>query len=288
MRTSSRFGAGAGGAVLPAPRFRLARALRALALGTALASLGGPASLAWTDTSRATILRGAIRLMPDTLRQMLVAHQQELMKGMLSPGTPEDRPEHWQHPAGDYGAAAQQAEKEALAVAAAMDSHRPLSEVVRRFGTLAHWIADINDPLHAADRDPNLATYYRDYQSFLEESVSRYPLVFLGYRSPTLSGHGPGRYLLESAERSREYAESVRAAYHPDGTRVSKQAFDERSLAFGVGSLSFSNAVNDIARVWLWAWERCHGDTSGTPYPLEPGTSPAAEGRTGSTDTTRP
>jgi hypothetical protein len=244
--------------------------------------------MAWTDASRKTILRGAIRLMPDTLRQMMVAHQEELLKGMLSPGTPEDRPEHWQHPSEEYGAAARKAEEEAVALAAAMDGHRPLPEVVRRFGTLAHWIADINDPLHAADRDPNLGRYYRDYQSYLEQSLSRYPLVFHGYRSATLSSSGPGRYLLESAARSREYAESVRAAYNPDGTRLSKQAFDERSLAFGVGSLSFSNAVNDIARVWLWAWERCHGDTSGTPYSLQPAPSPAAASRPGATDTTKP
>ena len=100
--------------------------------------------------------------------------------------------------------------------------------------------------------------------------MKAFPLVFLGYRSPTLTEQGPGQYLLASSERSRQYAQSVRRAYHPDGTRVSKEAFDARSLAFGVGSLSYSNAVNDIMRVWLWAWEACHGDITNTPYPLEP------------------
>ncbi|TDI11972.1 MAG: hypothetical protein E2P04_06790 [Acidobacteria bacterium] len=226
-------------------------------------------------------MRGAVRLMPEALRQMMQAHQKELLDGMLSPGSSEDQPEHWQHPRGEYGSAARKAEEDARALVAAVERREPLAQVSRRFGTLAHWIADVNDPLHAADRDPNLKNYYRDYQSFLQKSMSKFPLVFLGYRSPTLTEHGPGQYLLAASERSREYAESVRRAYHPDGTRVSREAFDTRSVAFGVGSLSYSNAVNDIMRVWLWAWEACHGDITNTPYPLEP----AAAGNRASEDT---
>ena len=162
------------------------------------------------------------------------------------------------------------AAQEANALTKAMNSHRPLSEVVRHFGALAHWVADVNNPLHAADRDPGLAGYYSDYQTYLEEQLPRFPLVFEGYRSPTLSAAGPAAYLMESAARSREYAEPIGRAYGPDGARSSPEAFDERSLAFGVGSLSYSKAVNDIVRVWLWAWESSHGDTSETPYPLDP------------------
>jgi hypothetical protein len=225
---------------------------------------------AWTGKSRAQILRGAVRLMPESLREMMQAYQQELLLGMSHPGSKEDAPEHWQHPDGDYGAAAHKAEEEARALVTALDGREPLWKVVRRFGALAHWVADVNNPLHAADPDPNLKNYYRDYQSFLQESMEDFPLVFQGYRSPTLTSGGPATYLLQSSERSRKYAESVRRAYHPDGKRVSPQAFDSRSLTFGVGSLSYSNAVNDIARVWLWAWEAGHGDTTHTPYPLDP------------------
>ena len=210
--------------------------------------------------------------MPEALRQMMQAYQGELLDGMLSPGSSEDQPEHWQHPRGEYGSAASKAEEEARALVAAVEHRKPLAQVSRRFGALAHWIADVNDPLHTADRDPNLKNYYRDYQSFLQKSMSEFPLVFMGYRSPTLTEHGPGHYLLAASERSRHYAESVRRAYKPDGTRVSSEAFDTRSLAFGVGSLSYSNAVNDIMRVWLWAWEASHGDITNTPYPLEPAT----------------
>jgi len=235
----------------------------------------------WTDNSRAEILRKAVRLMPEALQEMMQAYQKELLAGMQSPGSPEDQPEHWQHPRGDYGSAARKAEEEARALVAAVERREAFSQVSRRFGVLAHWVADVNDPLHTADLDPNLKNYYRDYQSFVQESMSKFRLVFLGYRSETLTEHGPGPYLLASSERSRDYAESIRRSYNPDGTRVSRQAFDVRSPAFGVGSLSYSNAVNDIMRVWLWAWESCHGDITNTPYPLEP----AAPGTRASEDT---
>ncbi len=260
------------GAAFPEPVVRPPwRIHRVLTLWLILIGCAGLSpAFGWTDHSRANLLRQATRLMPESLRQVMQAYQKELLAGMLSPGSSEDQPEHWQHPRGDYGSAARQAEEEARALVAAVDRRESLSQVSRRFGVLAHWVADVNDPLHTADLDPNLKNYYRDYQSYVQESMPQFRLVFLGYRSDTLTQHGPGLYLLSSSERSRDYAESIRRSYHPDGTRISREAFDVRSLDFGVGSLSYSNAVNDIMRVWLWAWESCHGDITNTPYPLEP------------------
>lgn len=253
------------------------RRLLSATLG-ALLLLGAPRpAFAWTGPARARLADDATRLMPASVRRLLETRREELQAGMQAPGSPEDRPEHWQHPAGEYGAAAARATAEALELRDAVDQHRPMDEIARRFGRLAHWVADVNDPLHAGDRDPALARYYADYQKYVEVRIPRYPLVFLGYRSDLLAAEGPGPFLLASSERSRQYAAAVRRAYRPDGSRVSPEAFDDRSLAFGVGSLSYSNAVNDIVRVWLWAWEACHGDTSGTPYPLPP--APSAAGR---------
>jgi hypothetical protein len=227
----------------------------------------GPA-FAWTDPSRVQIADEALRLLPSSLRELLGDRRSALVAALVAPGSTEDRPEHWQHPEGAYGTAALRAESEARALIAAVDAHEPIAAIVARFGRLAHWVADVNDPLHAADRDPRLARYYVDYQEYLESQIPRFRLVFLGYRSEVLSRSGPRAFLLLSAGRSREYARAVRRAYSPEGVRVSPQAFDERSLAFGVGSLAYSNAVNDVVRVWLWAWEACHGDTAGTPFPL--------------------
>jgi hypothetical protein len=243
--------------------------IRIALLVWSLAALGGPVH-AWTPPAQARLVSEAVRMMPKSLRSLMKVHERHLLRGMQSPGSPEDRPEHWQHPDRDYGTAAERAERDARRLIAAVDSHESFDEVIRRFGALAHWVADVNDPLHAADRDPALALYYADYQRYVEEQIPRFRLVFGGYRSDMLTADGPGAYLLASATRSREYATAVRRSYGPDGSRLSAEAFDERSLAFGVGSLSYSHAVTDITRIWIWAWEVCNGDVDGTPFPLDP------------------
>jgi hypothetical protein len=260
----------------PGGRVAAPAAWLAAALATALCpGLAAPA-LAWTATARERLVDDAIALSPASLREILGRRRADLLSGMLAPGSAEDQPEHWQHPTGEYGTAAARALAESRELIAAVNGHRPMTEIARRFGRLAHWVADVNDPLHAGDRDPALARYYADYERYVEQQMPRFPLVFEGYRSPILSSGGPQPYLLAVAERSRQYAAVVRRAYLADGRRVSPEAFDVRSLAFGIGSLATSDAVNDIARVWLWTWEACHGDTSGTPYPLPPAPSAAA------------
>ena len=228
-----------------------------------------PAS-AWTDEVRTRMVRDAVKLMPRSLQRMMEHHDRSLLQGMLSPGSPEDQPEHWQHPDGNYGSAAQEVEEAAAALVAAVGNRAPFHEVIRRFGALAHWTMDVGDPLRAGDRDPALKDYYRDYERYVEQQLPRFRLVFLGYRSETLTDDGPREFMMESADRSNQYAQAIRRGYDDEGRRRSRQAFDERSIAFAVGSLAYSHAVNDISKLWIWAWENCNGDTTRTPFPLEP------------------
>ena len=42
--------------------------------------------------------------------------------------------------------------------------------------------------------------------------------------------------------------------------------FDDRSVPFAIGSLSYSRSINDVVRVWLTVWENAGGDMGYTPY----------------------
>ena len=56
-------------------------------------------------------------------------------------------------------------------------------------------------------------------------------------------------------------------------------SLDERSVPFGIASLAYSQAVNDIVRIWASLWRTAGGDPA--PAPLPPGTAGAAPtGRT--------
>ena len=50
---------------------------------------------------------------------------------------------------------------------------------------------------------------------------------------------------------------------HP---RSAPSAFDDRSVPFAIGSLSYSRTVTYIVRAWLAAWDGAHGDLGRTPY----------------------
>jgi hypothetical protein len=45
-------------------------------------------------------------------------------------------------------------------------------------------------------------------------------------------------------------------------------------VPFGVGALAYSQAVNDIARIWALLWREAGGDMTGA-LPLTAGTTPA-------------
>src|SRR6266446_5397681 len=58
-------------------------------------------------------------------------------------------------------------------------------------------------------------------------------------------------------------ARMIGAAFKDDGTPRTPQSLDERSVPFAVASLAYSQAVNDIVRVWCRLWRASGGDMTG-------------------------
>ena len=74
---------------------------------------------------------------------------------------------------------------------------------------------------------------------------------------------------VEDSQLSRAYAKA--------GDTPGFEVFDDRSIPFAVGSLSYSHCVTDIVRSWLAVWRLAGGDMGHTPY-LEPATEPSTSG----------
>jgi hypothetical protein len=90
--------------------------------------------------------------------------------------------------------------------------------------------------------------------------------------------------MASAARAGRDYG-AIGAAFNDDGKPRSAAAVDERSIPFGAASLAYSQAVNDIVRVWERLWLAAGGDPTGAPHaqPAPPGrpVPPAASaGRT--------
>ena len=246
--------------------------------------LAVPEASAWTASTDSRVVRQAVRLMPMSLRGILEGHVEELELGVREAAAAEDEasPAHRQDPNQQGLCAATRIETLASEAVAMIDGHRPFAEVARQLGVMAHFVGDLNNPLQVSSADAREPIYARDYAEYVETNLERFPLVFYGWRDPALEPAGPGvrGFALQIADRSRRYYGHIGHAYAPDNPVPLASRFDVRSLPFGIGSLSYSHAVTDTARLWLDVWRRAHGDMGGTPYmgrELRAAAPPAAE-----------
>ena len=107
---------------------------------------------------------------------------------------------------------------------------------------------------------------YQHFAEVCEDRRGRCPLVFYGHDNEALAGQDYQGYALEVIERSRKSDRQLAYAYEKRAEHAHASDFDDRSVPFAVGSLSYSRSVNDVVRVWLTVWENAHGDMGRTPY----------------------
>ena len=130
-----------------------------------------------------------------------------------------------------------------------------LRKFTYQMGLLAHLVADVNFPLNASDADPREPLYRDAYRQYVETMLTRIPYVLNVATGPALERDGVEAYLMAGAARAgRDYG-AIGPAFKDDGTPRSAAAVDERSLPFGAASLAYSQAVNDIVRLWEQVWK---------------------------------
>jgi len=240
--------------------------MRTLPLIAAALVVGGVAASrpaeAWTASTRIQLVDDAIKMMPPSLRKVLEKRREEVRRGMLMPMTDEDGAAH--RPAWDKGSLSDSVDLAAREVVAGSDGRAPFDELARRFGTLAHYVADAGFPPAAAG--PSGVTRYAHFAAFCETRRSRFPLVFYGHDNPALAKTDFRAFTSGVLERSRAEDENLARAYAAAPSWNDPVAFDDRSVPFAIASLSYSRSVTDIVQAWLAAWKLCHGDLAGTPY----------------------
>lgn len=226
----------------------------AFALAAILAAASVPAA-AWTDGTRARMLRDALKVTSPELDAVLTHYHKDLEQGMFELSPHEDEEVHYQVPGGGPGLAAAAAAKVAAEAAPLVLEKHGLRRFTYQMGLLAHLVADVNFPLNASDADPREPLYREAYRSYVEKMLPRIPYVLDQAPAPALDHDGVEPYLMAGAARAgRDYG-SIGPAFKDDGTPRSPAAVDERSIPFGAASLAYSQAVNDIVRLWERVWK---------------------------------
>lgn len=230
----------------------------------------GPA-LAWTEPVRRRMVDDAMKMTPPSLHTILERYRSDLIHGMLDPAREEKGEEHRQRTSGGYGKAAALIASRAGQAITIIGQPGRLGLAVYAMGTAAHYVADVNFPLNTGEGDSSDAVFYASYETYVEKMLGRFPVVLDRKQAEELEEHRLEDFGRAAALRASRFIPPIRDAYTPDGRPRSAQAFDERSLPFGVASLSYSQSVNDIARVWIYIWRQAGGDVEGLPFPQSPG-----------------
>jgi hypothetical protein len=250
------------------------------------AALAGAAAFApaeaWTDGTRARMLKDALKVAPPALTAILAKHARDLERGMKEPSRRESEEVHFQGADGRSGLAATAVARKEAEARDLLGRKGSLKRFVYEMGVLAHLTADVSFPLNPSEADAREPLYREAYRAYIERMLEKIPYVFDPAPAPALDAGDFETYLVESARRAgRDYA-AIGAAFKDDGTPKSAAAVDERSVPFGAASLAYSQAVNDIVRVWERLWRDAGGDPAGAPHPEEAPAPPPATASAGS------
>lgn len=222
-------------------------------LAPLVAGLAAAPAPAWSPETQRAIAADAARLAPPDLARQLGRYPRELAAGAIEPFDDRDADRHHQNEDGG-GSLARAVADETEATIAALRAFRSFTEVTRRLGRVAHWAADLNNPLNASASDGEEARYFRDYLLYAESARPRFAVVVYENR-PSLAAKGDvARLTTEALARSRGLYPMIGLEYRRIGFASGRGVFDDRSTAFGVAALAYSHAVTDAARLFRYIW----------------------------------
>jgi hypothetical protein len=207
---------------------------------------------AWTPATQVTIAREAAHLSPPDLYRQIDKHRRAYDEGVNAPFADTDASRHAQNPDGSghlYRAALDAADAAILAIR----GHQPFEDIVRRLGVVSHFVADANNPLAASAADPDEGLYFADYFRYIQTAEPRFPLVFYGLPANS-DGRGIATILDAALRRGRKLYPMIGHEYRRINFGSGVGVFDDRSTAFGVGSVAFSHAVTDVSLVLRYIW----------------------------------
>ncbi|MEE9217575.1 MAG: hypothetical protein V3U98_00755 [Acidobacteriota bacterium] len=219
---------------------------------------------AWTPETRAQMVRDAVSLSPPSLQRMLERYRRPLMRGMKT-RVSEAEAGHFQHADGS-GRLVEAAATSLQTLRQALESGEALKRIAYRMGRVAHLVGDLNNPLASSADDPREALYAEDFARYVERMLPKYRRTLKRREPAGLDDESLRAWARQAVERARELYEPIGRSYWIDGKLVRSESFDERSIPFGVGSLAYARAVNDLIQAWMVIWRESGGDVSGSLY----------------------
>lgn len=217
-----------------------------------LAALDERPAAAWTPETHVEIARQAATIAPPDLFRQIKKHEKRFVAGLQSELARTQSNHATRKLLSTLAAGAGE-------TVSAIKSHRPFEEIIFSLGRLAFFAADANNPLAHSAADPRERTYAADFERYVRSAFPRFPVVFYGEGRDVTSRRALDHLLTAIGDRGRELYPMIGREYRRVGKIDGVAEFDDRSTAFGVGSLTFSHAVSDLAAVYRYIWLEAGG-----------------------------
>jgi hypothetical protein len=200
------------------------------------------------------IVEKAFFFMPGSLRRILTRNQESLETGIdLSSMEPFLSPE------GRSRLERKLVEK-MQSIAESLRVRPKFSEIAKDFGAVARMVLYLNLPEGDSLTKDEVDLILR----YLAQNSSCFRVVV--YEVSNSDEADSLLYLVKEIHLRRAYLSArLREAYPHKLTEYSANEINLRSPLFGVSSLVYSHSINDLAKVWLWAWKSANGDLTEKP-----------------------
>lgn len=220
---------------------------------------------AWTPKTYQVIVVKSVQLMPASFRHIMLNNKEQILSGCLNPDEAGEQ-EHRYDAGTKKGFLQDRILELTESIPRKIHDHVPFREVAVDFGRLAHYLADLNDPLILGDADSRESEYRADFARYLERNIDKFPWIFDGHENPILARSDLKDYFYSIAFNTVEKYPRLGEAYFPNGALVSSDTFDPKSHPFGIASLSYSHSIGNTVQIWFYVWRKSHGDIGHTPF----------------------
>lgn len=227
-----------------------------------------PAS-GWAPQTRIQMADYALRVTPPHLVGQIERHQARFQEGILAAAKSDPTVDSRGMPIPVEIDLDRLIETEVEQAIRAIVDHRPFSQIVYQLGVVAYWVASANNPLFLTEAGRPGPDYWQDYFEYLQDASQRFSVLYYGHDRQFDTPEALAALLARSQSRSIAMAPWIAEEYRRIGAIDGARLFDDRSTAFGVGSLAFSHGVSDIAGVLRYIWIRAGGVDSRRFPPLD-------------------
>jgi len=224
---------------------------------------------AWPVSLVERLNRDARRLLPVSLRDLLIDREKEILAEAQR--LPPEQAQAWALDLVDGQLASESVDifNARADEVVGLIRQRRLSQGLIKLGALIRLPADLADPVLSVGPDGYPSGVTREYYAFVESNLDKIPVVLEDAKVLRLDRKGLPAYWQAVLDRSRQQSPVVRSELFRGGRPVAHQTIDYRSPVFSVASLSYSRAVNVIAASWLAVWREVRGDLTRMPVPKE-------------------